>query len=141
MTPDPDTQPEFYEGIPTKRLLAWFIDTIVIVLICVMIVPFTAFTGLFFFSLLMLFVGFVYRWASLASGSATWGMRLMSMEIRQGNDRRLDGTTAFLHTVGYSIALSIPILQLISVILMLTSARCQGLVDMVLGTVPLNRRR
>ncbi len=141
MTPDPDTQPQFYEGIPTKRLLAWFVDTVVIVLICLMVLPFTVFTGLFFFPLMMLFVGFLYRWATLANGSATWGMRLMSMEFRQSNDRPMDGTTAFLHTLGYSISLSMPFIQVISIILMLTSARCQGLTDMVLGTVPLNRRR
>lgn len=141
MTPDPDTQPQFYAGVPTKRLVAWILDTILIAVICLILVPFTAFTGLFFFPLLMLVVGFLYRIATLAGGSATWGMRLMSVEIRLGDDRPLDGTTAFLHTLGYSISFAIPVLQLISIVLMLTSARRQGLTDMVLGTVALNNRR
>ncbi|MGC1505975.1 MAG: RDD family protein [Sulfitobacter sp.] len=141
MTPDPDTQPQFYTGVPTKRLVAWILDTILIVLIGVIILPFTAFTGLFFFPFLMLVVGFFYRIATLASGSATWGMRLMSVEIRQGDDRPLDGATAFLHTLGYSLSFAMPVLQLISIVLMLTSARRQGLTDMVLGTVALNKRR
>jgi uncharacterized RDD family membrane protein YckC len=141
MTPDPHTQPQFYEGIPTKRLLAWIVDMILIVLICLLIVPFTAFTGIFFFPFLMLVVGFIYRWATLAGSSATWGMRLMAMEIRRGDDRPFDGGTALLHTLGYSVSLAFPVLQVISVVLMLTSERRQGLTDMVLGTVPLNCRR
>lgn len=141
MTPDPEIQPQFYASVPSKRLVAWIFDMILIFVICLIILPFTAFTGLFFFPFLMLVAGFLYRVATLAGGSATWGMRLMSLEIRQGDDRPLDGLTAFLHTLGYSVSLAIPILQLISVVLMLTSARKQGLTDMVLGTVALNKRR
>lgn len=141
MTPDPEIQPQFYASVPSKRLVAWIFDMILIFVICLIILPFTAFTGLLFFPFLMLVAGFLYRVATLAGGSATWGMRLMSLEIRQGDDRPLDGPTAFLHTLGYSVSLAIPILQLISVVLMLTSARKQGLTDMVLGTVALNKRR
>ena len=138
--PDPDTQPQFYAGIPAKRLLAWFVDSLIIVLICVVILPFTFFTGLFFFAFLLLFVGFFYRVITLASGSATLGMRLMSMEIRDHDDRPLSTGTAILHTLGYSVSVGFPLLQVVSIVLMCTSARKQGLTDMVLGTVPMNRR-
>ena len=141
MTPDPETHPQFYEGIPTKRLLAWLVDMVLIILLCLLILPFTAFTGIFFFPLLMLVTGFVYRWATLANGSATWGMRLFAMEIRDSVDRPLDAGMAFLHTMGYSVSVAMAPLQLISVILMLVSEKRQGLTDMVLGTVALNRRR
>ena len=141
MTPDPHTQPQFYDGIPLKRLMAWVVDVLLIAVLCIVILPFTAFTGIFFFGFLFMVVGFVYRWATLAGGSATWGMRLMAMELRQGDDRPLSGAAAFLHTMGYSISLAFPLLQVISIVLMVTSERRQGLTDMVLGTVPLNRRR
>lgn len=141
MTPDPETHPQFYDSIPSKRLFAWLIDTVLIVVICLLIVPFTAFTGLFFFPLLILVVGFIYRCATLAGGSATWGMRLMAMEIRDAQDRPLSGGAAILHTLGYSFSIGMPLIQLVSIVLMLTSARRQGLTDMVLGTVALNRRR
>ncbi|GAA6175545.1 RDD family protein [Sulfitobacter pacificus] len=141
MTPDPDTQPQFYTGVPTKRLVAWILDMVLIVLICLAMLPVTAFIGILFFPFLMLIVGFLYRVATLTGGSATWGMRLLSLEIRQGDDRPLDGATAFLHTLGYSVSLALPVLQLISIVLMLTSARRQGLTDMVLGTVALNKRQ
>ncbi|MBM1309665.1 RDD family protein [Sulfitobacter mediterraneus] len=141
MTPDPDLHPQFYEGIPAKRLFAWLIDAGLIFVLCLVIVPFTAFTGLFFFPLLMLVTGFAYRVITLANGSATWGMRLMSMEIRTRDDEALDLGTAFLHTLGYSISIAFAVVQLISIVLICTTARAQGLTDMVLGTVPMNRRR
>ena len=141
MTPDPHAQPQFYDGIPLKRLMAWVVDVLLIAVLCIVILPFTAFTGIFFFGFLFMVVGFVYRWATLAGGSATWGMRLMAMELRQGDDRPLSGAAAFLHTMGYSISLAFPLLQVISIVLMVPSERRQGLTDMVLGTVPLNRRR
>ncbi len=140
MTPDPEIQPQFYESVTTKRLIAWVIDTVLIVLVCLVIVPFTAFVGLFFFPLLLLIVGFLYRWATLATASATLGMRLMSMELREADDRRLSGTVALLHTLGYTISIGSALIQIISMVLMLNSKRGQGLTDMVLGTVALNTR-
>ncbi|MEQ9675153.1 MAG: RDD family protein, partial [Roseovarius indicus] len=46
--PDPVTQPEFYADVPVKRLIAWVVDTIIVAVICLLILPFTAFTGIFF---------------------------------------------------------------------------------------------
>jgi len=141
MTPDPYTQPEFYDGITFKRFMAWFVDMLMITVLCVLAVLLTAFIGLFFLPLLILIVGFIYRCATLASSSATWGMRLMAMEIRQSDDRPLDGTTALLHTLGYTISVAMFPLQLISIVMMVVTDRRQGLTDMVLGTVALNKRR
>lgn len=138
--PDPHTQPHFYEAVPSKRLLAWIADTIVIVLACVVVLPFTAFTGIFFFPILILTIGFAYRVVTLAGGSATWGMRLFAIEFRTARGERFDLATAFMHTLGYSVSVALPILQVISIVLMLTTARGQGLTDHVLGTVALNRR-
>ena len=47
---------------------------------------------------------------------------------------------AFLHTLGYTVSIGMPLLQVISIVLMLTTERAQGLSDHVLGTVALNRR-
>ncbi|APE43667.1 hypothetical protein BOO69_09750 [Sulfitobacter alexandrii] len=141
MTPDPTTQPEFYEGILAKRFFAWAVDGLLIVAMCLLILPFTAFTGVFFFPALILVIGFLYRLATLASGSATWGMRLVGMELRDSRDRALDGGMAFLHTLGYSVSVTVAPLQLVSVVFMILSPRRQGLTDMLLGTVPLNRRK
>lgn len=140
MTPDPDIQPEFYEGIPAKRLLAWVIDVLIIAGFTLIAVPLTAFIGLFFLPFLYMMIGFAYRIVTLSRGSATWGMRLMAIELRNRDDAPFDLPLAFAHTLGYTVSLAMPLLQLGSVVLMLGSERRQGLSDMVLGTVALNRR-
>lgn len=137
--PDPETQPAFYEGVTSKRFLAWLIDTFIIAILCVMVLPFTAFTGIFFFPFLMLVVGFAYRVVTLTNGSATLGMRLLAIEFRDAEGDRLSLGLAFWHTLGLSVSFAMPLLQVISVVLMLTTARGQGLSDMVLGTVAINK--
>ena len=138
--PDPDTQPQFYTSVPTKRLIAWVIDSILIALLCAVVLPFTAFTGLFFLPFLYLVVGFAYRVITLANGSATWGMRFASIELRAADGSRFDLGLAFAHTLGYSLSMAIFPAQAISIVLMLTGSRGQGLTDNFLGTVAINRR-
>ena len=137
---DPITQPQFYRDVAAKRFLAWVIDTIIIVLFSLLIVPFTAFAAAFFFLGLMAVVGFMYRVITLATGSATWGMRIMAIEIRDPHGAQLDLGQAFLHTVGYTVSWAVMPLQLISMVLMATSNRGQGLTDVVLGTAAINRK-
>ena len=138
--PDPDLQPEFYADVAAKRLVAFLVDTLVILVLSVLVVPFTAFTGLFFFPVLMAVVGFAYRVVTIARGSATWGMGLMAIEFRAADGQRFDLWLAFAHTSGLTVSFALPILQVISIVLMLTSARGQGLSDLVLGSVAINRR-
>ncbi|MGI3212405.1 RDD family protein [Roseovarius tibetensis] len=138
--PDPERQPEFYADVPAKRLVAFVVDTLVILLISLLIVPFTAFTGLFFFPVLMAVVGFAYRVVTIARASATWGMGLMAIEFRAVDGARFSPGLAVAHTLGLTISFALPILQVISIVLMLTGARGQGLSDLVLGTVAVNRR-
>lgn len=138
----PASYPQFpahlYRGVPLRRGFAWVIDMILIAIIASLVLPFTAFTGVFFFPFLMLVVGFLYRWATIASGSATWGMRIMGVRLQDSYGRNFSGGLAFAHTLGYSISVALPPLQLISVILMLTTARGQGLTDLFLGTEAVN---
>lgn len=140
MTPDPDTQPQFYEGVPTKRLLAWTVDVLITAILTLLVIPLTAFIGLFFLPALYAVIGFIYRVTTLSRGSATWGMRLLAIELRTRDDRRFDLPIAFAHTLGYTVSLMMPLLQLLSIGMMLGSERRQGLSDLVLGTVALNRR-
>ena len=88
--PDPQLRPEFYRDVPMKRLLAWMVDAAITLLACLAALPFTAFTGLFFFPLLFLTVGFAYRTVTIANGSATWGMRLFAVELRRADGSRFD---------------------------------------------------
>ena len=137
--PDPVTQSEFYADLPLKRFLAWVVDALLIFLLCLLALPFTAFLGLFFFPLLWLALGFLYRWTTIASGSATWGMRLVAIEFRDRFGHRFDAGTALLHTLIYSVAMGTFLLQALSVALILLSERHQSLADHLLGSVAINR--
>ena len=136
--PDPHRHSAFYDGVLTKRFLAWVFDLVLIAAITALIVPFTAFTALFFLPVLYLTVAFLYRWATLSGRSATWGMRLMSIEFLDRQGQRFDAGTALIWTIGFSLSTAFILPQILSVILMLTSARGQGLTDHVLGSVAIN---
>ncbi len=138
--PDPLRQPEFYDSVPVKRLLAWIIDSFIILALSALAVVMTAFIGAFFWVALYFLVGFGYRVVTIASGSATWGMRFAGIELRDATGRRLDLGMALAHTAGYTVSMMISPLQVISIVMMLTTARGQGLTDTILGTVMLNRR-
>jgi uncharacterized RDD family membrane protein YckC len=137
--PDPVTKPQFYTGVLAKRAAAWVFDVVLVGILCVIIVPFTVFTALLFFPFLMLVVGFIYRWFTIASKSSTWGMRLMGIELRDHDGLRLDSQSALMHTAGYSFSMAMAPLQLVSVLMMLLSERKQGLTDHLLGTTAINK--
>lgn len=139
--PDPYTEAELYDAIPTKRLIAWVVDVVLIGIITAVVLPFTFFTGLFFLPLLFGVISFIYRWSALARHSATPGMRFVAIELRGSHGGRLDGTEAFLHTLGYVVSVVTFPLQLISIALMLATPRRQGLTDHVLGTAAINQMR
>ncbi len=137
--PDPDAMPEFYADTATKRALAWVVDVTVVALLSLIAVPFTLFTALFYLPVLMMTVGFIYRTATLARYSATPGMRLLALELRDANGARFDLPTAVGHTLGYAVSILVFPLQLISIALMVTTPRAQSLTDHGLGTAAVNR--
>lgn len=137
--PDPEFQAEFYRDTAVKRALAWAVDTLLVAALTAICVPLTAFIALFFLPLLFLAINVLYRWATLTARSATWGMRLFAIEFRRIDGGRLDPATALLHTLGYTISIAMVLPQILSAALMLFGARGQGLTDLVLGTVAINR--
>lgn len=139
--PDPETETgaQFYDGVPVKRLIAWVVDVTLICFLSLLLVPFTAFTAVFYLPLFMAIVGFLYRWASLARISGTPGMRLVGIELRSFEGRRLDAGTALFHVGGYATSLAIFPLALLSAALMVVTPRKQGLTDHVLGTAAIRR--
>ncbi|MBD1205130.1 MAG: RDD family protein [Rhodobacteraceae bacterium] len=137
--PDPDRHAAFYSGVPAKRALAWIIDTLFVTAIVLLVVLVSALTAVFIFPLVWLAVGFLYRWITISGRSATWGMRVMSIEFLDRYGQRFDAGTAFLHTLGYSLSMAFVLPQILSVALMMVTRRGQGLTDMVLGSVAINR--
>lgn len=123
-----------------KRFFAFLLDLLIILALSLLPVFATLGLGAFIFPLIFLVVGFLYRLLTLAAGSATWGMRLMAIELRRIDAERFGMGDALLHTVAFYISFGVIPLQLISAVLMVSTARGQGLTDMLFGTVALNRR-
>ncbi|MEO1106412.1 MAG: RDD family protein [Pseudomonadota bacterium] len=138
--PDPDRQPEFYQSVVTKRFVAWLFDIALISLLCIVPVFLSFGAVLFFLPLIYAVISFVYRVITISNGSATLGMRFMGIELRDAFGERMDMGKALAHTAGYFISMGFFVVQIISIIMMLTSARCQGLTDAFLGTVMINQR-
>ena len=141
--PDPDLAPQFYEGVPMRRLAAWLVDAAVVLVIGV---PLALLFGLltlgFGFALFPAIVGgtgLLYRTLTLASGSATWGMRFTGIEFRRHDGTRLDPLFAMLHTAVSAIVLGVVVLQVVSCGTIVWTRYRQSLADIVLGTTAINR--
>ena len=136
--PDPEMHAGFYEDVAKKRFAAWIVDTILVGLMTGLVIIFTAFLTIFIAPFIFLLIGFIYRWMTISSRSATLGMRMMGIELRNSDGNPFDGSMALLHTLGYSLSFAFFLLQLLSIGIMVTSNKGQGLTDMVLGTAMIN---
>jgi uncharacterized RDD family membrane protein YckC len=141
--PDPERDRQFYDGVPARRLAAWFVDMAVILLVGVPVAVFFGLAtfgfGFALFPLVVAGVGFLYRTATIAGGSATWGMRAMGIELRRGDGTRFDLPMALAHTAIYTVCFGFVVLQLVSCAAMLGTRYGQGLPDLILGTTAINR--
>lgn len=141
--PDPDTAADFYEGVPSRRLVAWGIDVLVTLVIGVPIaLVFGVLTlgfGFAAFPLILAATSLIYRTTTIADRSATWGMRAMGVELRRHDGERFDALTAFLHTAGYILCMTVFVLQLVSCVTILTTRYRQSLPDLFLRTAMINR--
>lgn len=138
--PDPHYQPEFYKDVPLKRFLAFLMDTALLLLISVVLVVLTLGLAALLIIPTWWLLNFAYRAISLANWSATPAMRLLAIEFRNTDGTRLAQGDAFAHTLGFMLSFTFFPVQILSMVLMATSPRAQGLTDHILGTVALNRR-
>jgi uncharacterized RDD family membrane protein YckC len=139
MLPDPDREPAFYSGVAAKRAFAWILDMVAVTLLTILASLLTFFVGFFFFPILFVAIDLAYRVATIAGGSATPGMRLMGIELRDHRGQRLDGAQAVIHTGGYVASWAFFLPQVASMAAMLVAGRRQGLTDLVMGTAAINR--
>ncbi len=143
MLPDPDRDPQFYDGVRPRRLVAWIIDLVASVGV----------TALVLFVLAIPTLGFILLWAVLlwwlcdmalrAIGlrvwSATLGMKVMGVELRDASGDRLAGLTAFVHTGAYAVCIGSGVLQLGNLILMGLGRVGRSGPDLLCGTTMINR--
>jgi uncharacterized RDD family membrane protein YckC len=83
--------------------------------------------------------GFFYRWMMLRSRSATLGMIITGIEVRDHEGEKMTDATAALHTAGYYVTVLFPPLLLIGWILLATSPYRRAMHDSFIGSVVINR--
>ena len=137
--PYPKSHPEFYESVTTKRFFAWLIDSAIVLAILIITSPFTFFVSLFLFPFFYAAIDFIYRTATLSMGSATFGMRIMAIKLRDESGNRLDFITSVFHTIGLYVSYAFVLTQLLSIGMMVMRDDRKSLTDIVIGTVMVNR--
>jgi uncharacterized RDD family membrane protein YckC len=139
--PDPDYDHAFYDGVPAKRLFAWVVDVLIVTVITFILGLLTLSVLWWIWPLTFIAVSFLYRAGSIAAWSATPGMRLMNIELRNSMGARFSGGEAVLHTLAFMVATGFLILQIISIVMMVLGSRHQGLHDILIGSAAINRPR
>jgi uncharacterized RDD family membrane protein YckC len=141
---DPRAEPELFDGVLSKRIIAFIIDAIIIVLLMipaalvVFIVGFVTFgLGWFLYSALFAIVALGYVALTLGGpNSATVGMRMSGLEMRTWNGAPMFSLLAVFHALifWFSVGLLTPLVLLVG----LFTTRKQLLHDLILGTVVVN---
>lgn len=137
--PDPEMDSQFYDKVPSRRLVAWVFDGIITFGITFLIGVFTVGLGFFVFPFIWLVVGLIYRTITIASKSSTWGMRMVGIEFRDKDGQKLSTNLALVHTLIFTIGTGFFFVQILSIVLILTSRYGQSVQDMILGTTAINR--
>ncbi|WP_316014501.1 RDD family protein [Roseobacter sp. HKCCA0434] len=135
--PDPATDPQFYDGVPSRRLIAWVLDVAIITALWLVFGILTLGLGWLLLPF-WLVVSFLYRTFTISGRSATWGMRMMGIEFRDGFGQRFGFGQALVHTGLYALSLSFMFTQVVSIFLMGGTARGQALHDIPLGSTAIN---
>jgi uncharacterized RDD family membrane protein YckC len=141
---DPAAEPDLYDGILAKRVVAFFIDAFLIVALLIpaaLMVFVLGFITLglawLLYPLLFAIVALTYIAFTLGGPmSGTPGMRLVGVEMRTWNGQKMFPLLAVLH--GLSFWISMGLLTPLVLVVGLLTYRKQLLHDLLLGVVALN---
>lgn len=149
--PHPYDDAQFYDGVPLRRLMAFCLDVIISFLVVGALIAVFFVLGFLTFGLgwlvmlaLLAAGDFLYRWLTIAGNSATWGMSICGIELRDRRGERLDAGQALVHTLGYYAVLvfivgGLGIPLLITLLTVFFSPHGRLIHDFLLGTVMINR--
>jgi len=144
---DPLTQPELFEGVLERRVMAFLVDVVVIAVPLLVLAVFIVMFGLVTLGL-GFFLFFIYGpiaviWALIYYGmtlgspaSATLGMRVMDLEMRTWSGAPCYFVLGAVHAVCFWVSVSFltPFVLLVA----LFNTRKRLLHDIVLGTIVIN---
>ncbi|MEX3015622.1 RDD family protein [Gymnodinialimonas hymeniacidonis] len=137
--PDPSYDAAYYDGVLPKRFFAWVIDAALIFAAMILLSIFTAGIAFVLWIPVHAVLSFFYRWTTIKNRSATFGMRVMNIELRNRDGQQLSDKEAALHTLVFLAGAMILIVQLISIAMMIGRPLNRGLADEITGAVMLNR--
>ena len=142
--PNPHDDPDLFEGILSRRVMAYFVDCVIITAFTLVVFVLTAIFGIFTFGLAWITLPlafpvavFIYYAATLGSQSrATIGMRMMDIVVTPTKGPPLDGWKALIHPLVFWVSIWIfwPLL-----FIALFTQRRQLLHDIITGTLVLRR--
>jgi len=143
--PDPATAPDLFEGVLTRRVIAYFIDLAVIAAIVGGLAIVTLISGFLTMGItwvtapvIFAFAIVIYYGATLGSPRrATIGMQTMDLVLTPTRGLPLDGWRAFFHPLVFWVTCWI--LPPFSYVVALFTPRRQMLHDLLLGTLMLRR--
>ncbi len=143
--PDPETAPELFEGVLTRRVIAFVIDFVILSAVVAIAALVALVVGIFTLGLGFLAAPFIfilsivlYYGATLGSPRrATIGMQIMDIVLTPTRGQPLDGWQAFAHPLIYW--LTCWVLAPISLLAALFTPRRQLLHDLVLGVLMVRR--
>lgn len=130
-----------YDGVRTRRMLAFFIDYLIVGLLMIPFAILVAVLGVLtlglgwmLFGILFPAVALIYIWNTLGGpNQATVGMRMMNIRLERLDGQKVDGMLAVVHSVLFwaANALLTPLVLLVTLI----ADRKRTLHDLLLGTV------
>lgn len=142
--PDPETAPQLFENVLTRRVIAYVIDLVLICLIATVLVLIATVLGFLTFGLVWLSIPIVgplavlfYYVLSLGSHRrATYGMAAMDLVLTPTRGLPLDGWKVLVHPIVFWISIWVawPLL-----LLGLFTPRRQLLHDLITGTLMVRR--
>lgn len=135
---------DLLEGVVTKRVLAYFVDVIIISILLAILTVAAVVLGVISFGLLMAPLGLLLALVPLAyhtfllggPNSATLGMRLMDIEIRTWDGYRPGYLQAALQTIAFYVSIGLTAWWILLVVLFNDHRRT--LHDFLCGTLVIN---
>ncbi|MGD9866818.1 MAG: RDD family protein [Hyphomicrobiales bacterium] len=141
---DPAAQPQYFEAVLGRRMLAFLVDVAIIFCLSVVAFIFLIVAGIFTFGLAWLLLGvtfpavalFYNAWTLSRPETATLGMRMFDLEMRLWHGERMYALLAAFHALLYY--LSVSLLTPLVLLLPLFNDRKRCLHDFIAGTVVIN---
>jgi uncharacterized RDD family membrane protein YckC len=147
---DPYSHPEYFEGVLARRMIAFLIDLLIIMVPIALICVFIFFFGIVTFGIGWLLFALVVpgsaMWALIYCGStiggpasATIGMRTADIELRTWYGEPGYFLLGLVHAIAFWITISV--LTPLVLVVGLLNERQQLLHDLLLGTIVINNER